>query len=84
MRAENIMANENDKTTQDKGASDKAPPKGTTQEKGAPPAPVEEPVRNLTRDSIEQTLIGKLVNEGKSEEEATVIAKARALKMIPA
>lgn len=66
---------------------DKTPPAPPVESKKPAPAPepaaTEEPKPNLTRDGIEGTLRAKFIEQGKSVKEATALAKARALEMIP-
>ena len=68
-----------DKAVVEKKATDKAELDRLAKE----PTPAEPSTKNFTRDSIEQQLIGKFVNEGKTDEEAATLARKRALQMIP-
>ena len=72
--------NKNPPTTPDNAPPVTAPGAPLAAKAAAPAAPAPKP--NLTRDGIEVTLRAKFIAEGKSEEEATQLAKKRALEMI--
>ncbi|MBA2689021.1 MAG: hypothetical protein H0U64_13130 [Gemmatimonadaceae bacterium] len=80
------MANENQKSAEQIAADKMLAAKIEAQKaqepaKGAPSEP-EDAAPNLTRQSIEEQLVGKYMTDGKSTEEAKSMAKKRALEII--
>lgn len=82
------MATDQDRLAQEAAAKAAADKKALTDKAeldrlAKEPAPKEPETKNLTRDSIEQTLKGKFMAEGKTDEEATKLAHKRAIEMVP-
>lgn len=81
------MANENQKSAEQITADRMMAAKIEAQKaqepaKNAPSEPKDDSTPNLTRQSIEEQLVGKYMADGKSQDEAKIMAKKRALEIV--